>query len=87
MSYLKPLGRCSVHFVTWGIVLCLLALPAALFAQDELIIIRHIQRVLRRSLETISRSGTRNKPVEQSKPTGEMLGAPLPTIDSSHRSF
>jgi len=39
MSYLKPLGRCSVHFVTWGIVLCLLVLPAALFAQDELIII------------------------------------------------
>ena len=39
MSYLKPLGRCSVHLVTWGIVLCLLALPAALFAQDELIII------------------------------------------------
>ncbi len=39
MSYLKPLGRCSVHLVTWGIVLCLLALPTALFAQDELIII------------------------------------------------
>ena len=39
MSYLKPLGRCRVHLATWGIVLCLLALPAALFAQDELIII------------------------------------------------
>ena len=39
MSYLKPLGRCSVHLVAWGIVLCLLALPTALFAQDELIII------------------------------------------------
>ena len=39
MSYLRPLGRCGVYFVTWGIVLCLLALPAALFAQDELIII------------------------------------------------
>jgi ABC-type Fe3+ transport system substrate-binding protein len=39
MSYLKPLGRCSAHLVTWGIVLCLLALPAVLFAQDELIII------------------------------------------------
>ena len=39
MSYLKPLRRCSVHLVTWGIVLCLLALPTALFAQDELIII------------------------------------------------
>ena len=39
MSYLKPLGRCSGHLVTWGIVLCLLALPAVLFAQDELIII------------------------------------------------
>ena len=39
MSYLKPLGRCSVYLATWGIVLCLLALPAVLFAQDELIII------------------------------------------------
>ena len=39
MSYLKPLGRCSVHLVVWGIVLGLLALPTALFAQDELIII------------------------------------------------
>ncbi|RKU19489.1 hypothetical protein C6500_11095 [Candidatus Poribacteria bacterium] len=39
MSYLRPLGRCSVHLVAWGIVLCLLALPTALFAQDELIII------------------------------------------------
>ena len=39
MSYLKPIGRCSAHLVTWGIVLCLLALPAVLFAQDELIII------------------------------------------------
>ena len=39
MSYLKPLGRCRVHLATWGIVLCLLALPVALFAQDELIII------------------------------------------------
>ena len=39
MSHLKPLGRCDVHLVTWGIVLCLLVLPAALFAQDELIII------------------------------------------------
>ncbi len=39
MPYLKPLGRCSVHLATWGIVLCLLALPAVLFAQDELIII------------------------------------------------
>ena len=39
MSYLKTLGRCSVHLVMWGIVLCLLALPTALFAQDELIII------------------------------------------------
>ena len=39
MSYLKRLGRCSVHFVTLGIVLCLLALPTVLFAQDELIII------------------------------------------------
>lgn len=39
MSYLKPLGRCSGPLVTWGIVLCLLALPAVLFAQDELIII------------------------------------------------
>ena len=39
MFYLKPLGRCRVYLVTWGIVLCLLALPTALFAQDELIII------------------------------------------------
>ena len=39
MSYLKPFGRCRTHLMTWGIVLCLLALPAALFAQDELIII------------------------------------------------
>jgi len=39
MFYLKPLGRCSVHLVTWGIVFCLLALPTVLFAQDELIII------------------------------------------------
>ena len=39
MSYLKPRGRCSTHLVTWGIVLCLLALPTVLFAQDELIII------------------------------------------------
>ncbi|MCY3550706.1 MAG: extracellular solute-binding protein [Candidatus Poribacteria bacterium] len=40
MSYLKKsLRRCSVYIVTWGIVLCLLALPAILFAQDELIII------------------------------------------------
>ncbi len=39
MSYFKPLGRCSTHLATWGIVLCLLALPAVLFAQDELIII------------------------------------------------
>ena len=40
MSYLKKsLRRCSVYIVTWGIVLCLLALPAVLFAQDELIII------------------------------------------------
>ncbi len=39
MSYLKPLGRCSTQIVTWGIVLCLLALPTVLFAQDELIII------------------------------------------------
>lgn len=39
MSYLKPLGRCSIHLVAWGIVLCLLALPTVLFAQDELIII------------------------------------------------
>ena len=39
MSYLKPLGRCDVHLVTWGIVLCLLALPTTLFAQDTLIII------------------------------------------------
>ena len=39
MSYLKPLGRCSTHLVTWGIVLCLLALPTVLLAQDELIII------------------------------------------------
>ncbi len=39
MSYLKPLGHCSVHPVMWGIVLCILALPIALFAQDELIII------------------------------------------------
>ena len=39
MSYLKFLRRCSVHFATWGIVLCLLALPTVLFAQDELIII------------------------------------------------
>ena len=28
-----------MYIVTWGIVLCLLALPAVLFAQDELIII------------------------------------------------
>ena len=39
MSYLKTLGRCSVHLVVWGIVLGLLALPTPLFAQDELIII------------------------------------------------
>ncbi len=39
MSYLKPLGRCSTQIATWGIVLCLLALPTVLFAQDELIII------------------------------------------------
>ena len=39
MSYLKPLRRCSTHLVTWGIVLCLLALPTVVFAQDELIII------------------------------------------------
>ena len=39
MPYLNPLGRCNVHLATWGIVLCLLALPAVLFAQDELIII------------------------------------------------
>lgn len=39
MPYPKPLGRCRTHFVTWGIILCLLALPAILFAQDELIII------------------------------------------------
>ena len=39
MSYLKPLGRWSGYLVTWRIVLCLLALPAVLFAQDELIII------------------------------------------------
>ena len=40
MSYLKKsLKCCSVYIVTWGIVLCLLALPAVLFAQDELIII------------------------------------------------
>ena len=39
MSYLKPLGRCSGHLVAWGIVVCLLALPVVLFAQDELIII------------------------------------------------
>ncbi len=39
MSSLKRLGRCGVHLVTWAIVLCLLALPTVLFAQDELIII------------------------------------------------
>ena len=39
MASLKPLGRCTTSLVTWGIVLCLLALPAVLFAQDELIII------------------------------------------------
>ena len=39
MSYLKTLGRCSMHLAVWGIVLCLLALPTALLAQDELIII------------------------------------------------
>ena len=39
MSYLKTLGRCSMHLVVWGIVLGLLSLPTALFAQDELIII------------------------------------------------
>ena len=38
MSYLKPLRRCTAHFATWGIIL-FLALPAVLFAQDELIII------------------------------------------------
>ncbi len=40
MSYLKKsLKCCSAHIATWGIVLCFLALPAVLFAQDELIII------------------------------------------------
>ena len=39
MSYLKTLGRCSMHLAVWGIILCLLALPTTLFAQDELIII------------------------------------------------
>ena len=40
MSYLKKsLKCCSAHIVTWGIVLYLFALPAVLFAQDELIII------------------------------------------------
>ena len=39
MSYLRALRHCPVHFAMWGIVLCLLALPAVLFAQDELIII------------------------------------------------
>ena len=39
MPYLKPLRRCSVHPLMWGIVLCLLAVPTALLAQDELIII------------------------------------------------
>ena len=39
MSYLKSLRRCGACIATWGIVLCFLALPAVLFAQDELIII------------------------------------------------
>ena len=39
MSYLKPFGRCSAYLATWGIVLCFLALPTVLLAQDELIII------------------------------------------------
>ena len=39
MSYLKSLKRCSAYIAIWGIVLCLFALPAVLFAQDELIII------------------------------------------------
>ena len=40
MSYLKKsLRHCSAHIATWGIVLYLFALPAVLFAQDELIII------------------------------------------------
>jgi len=36
MPYLKPR---STHLLAWGIILCLLALPAVLFAQDELILI------------------------------------------------
>ena len=40
MSYLKPIRHCTAHFAMSGIVLlCLLSLPAVLFAQDELIII------------------------------------------------
>ena len=39
MSDLKSLRRCGTCIATWGIVLYFLALPAVLFAQDELIII------------------------------------------------
>ena len=39
MPHLKLLGRYSTHLVAWGILLCLSALPAVLFAQDELILI------------------------------------------------
>ena len=39
MSYLKSLRRCGACIITWGIVLYFLALPAVVFAQDELIII------------------------------------------------
>ena len=39
MASLKPLRRCGTYLVAWGIVFCLSALPAVLFAQDELILI------------------------------------------------
>ena len=39
MPYLKPLERCSTQLLACGILLCLLALPAVLLAQDELILI------------------------------------------------
>ena len=75
MSYLKPLRRCTAHFATWGLVLCLclLALPAVLFAQDELIIISpHPEGIETEFGKNFEKWYEERKPTEQSKPTGEM---------------
>ena len=87
MSYLKSLGRCSAHLVTWWIVLCLLALPAVLFAQDELIIISPHPEGTETEFGNNFEKWYEEQTVEQSKPTGEMWVAPLPTIGSSNRSL